>query len=229
MKTLLSILAVCAAANFSAPLRAEEFVVYKSKLKLPITYVTNASGVDKVVTLTLTGDDLVNITLGRQLGTPVDKVKQILALAGSAEGNIGMVGPKSHLIIYDFELHQPAAGTTHLADVSSLSFQTAYRGPAGDKGFGSAEVKLLAHTAAVADLGTIFASTLAGAATAGGPSKFNGSNGPFNVNLKGGITSGAGRVHVKFTDKNGVVTEVNGFLLNGTCTVSGLSIDSFTE
>ena len=225
MKTLLSTLTFCVALSLPLSLRAEEYVVYKIALKLPIVHITNVGGVDKVETLTLTGDDFVNIALGRQLGTPISKTKEILAIAGSTESNIGMVGPKSHVIIYDLEMHQPA--TPHLGDLTTLSFQTAFRFVAGDTGFGAGKGDVHAHTAADPAKGTIFATTMTGAAAAGG--KGINPSGDFNVNLKGAVTSGASRLHLKFTDKKGNPVEVNGIVFSGTATVSGFHLDKFTE
>lgn len=199
-------------------------MVYKLKLKLPITHVTNVGGVVKVETLTLTGDDFVNIVLGRQLGTKVHETKQILAIAGSTENNIAMNGPKSHLIVYDFDAHQPA--TTHVWDATSLAFQTAYL-VTTEKGFGSGKADLFARTAADPAKGTIFAGTFAGAAVAGGGG--NPQATPFNAKIKGGMTGLSGRLHVKFTDKGGEPRDVNGIVLNGTFTISGQHIDKFTE
>lgn len=224
MKTLFLTLAIAAVLLAPPSAAAVDFFVYKATLSLPVVRVDTSTGADKLETRIFTGNDLVNIALGRNLGTPVDTKKtEILAVVAN-EGDDTTIGRQSTLVIYNLETHSVVVT---LATVPNVNHQFAYLG-LPQKVIVTATVGL-AQTSADPMKGTIFAATLRGGTIFGGASA-SPFAGQFNPNVSATAKNLAGRMKLAFTDKKGVFTPAyEGFALTGSIKVTGKAIDQFTQ
>lgn len=226
MKTLVSLIALTLLVHMAPSALAQDtYTLFKAAASLTVTKVipgdidTNFN--DSAVAKTLGTSDVINLALGRPLGT---KVTTMLAVAVVAEGP-GMIGtPKTRLVVYD-----PAAmGVTRIAaTVATLTaLDTEATAPVNGarKGQGISGVQIV-ETVGGQD-NKFFSTTLRGAAmgkatanaaTPGGLSAFSVA-----------ATGLAGPLHVKFTTMRGLADEFDGFVIKSKFTAGGKPLDSLT-
>lgn len=237
MKKSLAIKLVALAGLFTIPcigVAADEYFVFKVSATLPLTHVVLGAGSDKVTTKTLSGNDLVNLALGRALGTPLTKDKEILVLGFTFAGPLDAeqrptTPPLVKLMIYDKTAIGAARKVQEIATITSMDYQEAFVG-AGHKGQGICAGNVLETPAVVPPPGDpakhkIFAAPFTGAATVTqGAGGFN-SVDNFSLTAK----SISMRLKVMFTDKNNVLNTIDGYVVKGTFKTSGKRIDTYTE
>jgi hypothetical protein len=99
MKT--SLLALAPLFLFVFEAKAIDFYVYKVTAKLPVLrVVSQPNKPDKVVTRTLLTNDIINVALGRPLGSKIDTATEVLSVAGLNEVD-SVNPPASKLVIFD--------------------------------------------------------------------------------------------------------------------------------
>ena len=212
---------------------AETLVIFKAAAALPVTMVIpgHFDGMDFVndvrVSKTLKGDDLVNLAMGRSLGTKVDKTREVLALALADEGPGDVAAPTTRVIVYNPD---PAVATdperikATIFTLSALSFDAAtISGKPTGQGIGTVAVTPTPDPppdpAGDATKNALLATSLDGAAIASATlSSVDASITGFKVTLKGL----GGAFHFKYTDaKHPASTDIDGILISGMFTTTG--------
>jgi hypothetical protein len=210
--------AVLAQILLAGPAMAADFFVYsvKAKFIVRMVVVDFSQQFDSVVEAKLDEKDVVNLALGRPLGTKVDKKTEILALATAFEGSSG--SPLSKLVVFDPTKTGPARITRTVARATSLELESATAGTAVT-GQGIATAEIQANGDAEESL-NVTAVLLTGSGKAPAPPGPDGT-----VSLKGAI---GGRFSFTTTE-GGETTTISGFVVNGKVSASGKSIGQFTE
>lgn len=117
---------VASASNVSA---TDRYFIFKASAAITVDHViVGPNGADdKVVKKTLAGNDLINLTLARPLGTKVDAKVAVLAVAVVIEGPGVVAAPKSKLIIFnpDPNVIGAAKVVATIATLSNLDFDLA--------------------------------------------------------------------------------------------------------
>lgn len=235
MKKTFALFAVCAASLAICASAAETFVLFKAAATVPVTKVipgffdpVSNDFVDEVlVSKTLKGNDLVNLALGRKLGTKVDAKKEVLALAVATEGPGTVAAPLTRLVVYNPDpavLADPDKIKATVLTLSSLHFDAALiaKKQAG-QGIGKVTVT---ETPAVAPdpvgdstRNKLFATSLSGSGSASAtvsPTDASLTNFTFK------LTSLAGPLHFKYTDaKNATPVEIDGIVIKAAFTTTG--------
>jgi|GEM_PF-5674538 len=183
---------------------AAEFYVYPATVKLPVVRVVN----NVTETRTLVSADIVNIALGRPLGTKLDRGKY-LALTG----NDNELAPAGSLVIFDSTMNRI---DTVIGNMSAINFLY------DDDGRGAKATGVLTGT--FAEVGNpavakFFAtSTLyfAGSSSAGPADPFD-----FRPSGRGSSTMVNGRIKCIFTPKDGTATAFEGLVVKGTVSAGG--------
>jgi hypothetical protein len=115
-------------------------VIWKVSLSLPVSMVvpSTTDAPDVILHKTLTGNDVINLALGRPLGSKVDAKKEVLALDVMVGTPTGAQFPTSQLVIYDTTKtpNDDTAITKVLGQNATLDWQTAFSGKTADTGFG---------------------------------------------------------------------------------------------
>lgn len=106
----------------AVPARADDFFVFPVKILLPVRMVEVGTDPDTIVERKLTQKDLVNLALGRALGTKVDKKKEILAVSVPRYASDADDGT---LIVFDPSQNGLAQITTVVAEPTSLDGEIA--------------------------------------------------------------------------------------------------------
>ena len=215
---------------------ADDYFIFKVSATLPLNYIILGSSVDRLVTKALTSNDLVNLSLGRPLGTPVDKDKAMLVVGFTFAGPLDAdqrptVPPLVKFMIYDRTAAGAARKVQDLATISLLDYQEAFVA-GGHKGQGICAGKLLKTPAVVPPPGDPSQNQINddadfhGAATVrqADSSTFNAVD---NFSLT--ATSVSMRLKITLTDKNGVTAPIDGYVLKGTFKTTGKRIDTFSE
>lgn len=99
---------------------AADFLVFPAKVSLGIRSIIVGVAVDQLVKTTLKENDVVNLALGRPLGTKVDKTTEVLAVALTTEGP--STSPLARLIVFDPSQSGVAAVKTVVAKTTALDF-----------------------------------------------------------------------------------------------------------
>src|SRR5437868_1409131 len=119
---------------------AVELMVYKVSVKIVAGMVVpSMSGPDAVVLKKLGNNDIVNLALGRPLGTKVDPKREMLAGAGDFEPRMTNT-PNEKLIVFDPSQNGIAQVTATVAVATSLTYQGAEGSKATGFGFGSGTI-----------------------------------------------------------------------------------------
>src|SRR5580765_2397215 len=84
--SLLPALVLVAQVLLPRAAHAADFLVFPVKISLPIRSIIIHFDIDEVIKGTLKEKDLVNLALGRPLGSKVDKKTEVLAVALTSEG-----------------------------------------------------------------------------------------------------------------------------------------------
>ncbi len=220
VRRIIGLLAVLAAIRTAAPAFATttDFFVFKAAVTLPATMIVERMGAtDLFITRKLTANDLVNLALGRPLGTKVDKKTEILAVAVTFLED----AQESKLIVFDPSQNGVAQEKAVVGHVTSLDARKGSKSN-GESGVGAGSFDF--DATAIGDFAHngLLASTLEGGGTAGGP---------FGSDF---VAKGSGKVtvtgHVKFTfTEDGVTSVFDGIVTQGTAKASGARIGTFTE
>jgi hypothetical protein len=213
---------------------ADEFFIFKVSVTAPLKYVIQGTSTDKVVTKSLSANDFVNLSLGRPLGSPVDKEKEIPVLGFTFSGSLDAdqrptSPPLVKLMIYDKTATGAARKVQEVATLTSIDYQKAFAG-AGGKGIGICAGTINETPAVVPAPGDptknkIFAANFTGAAmVTQGPGGFN-----TVESFALSVTSMTARLKILLTDKNGVTAPIDGYILKGAFKTAGKRIDTYQE
>lgn len=214
---LAAALGLIAAAPRSAA--ATDFYVYKATVKLAAQMVVIGPEVDTIVTRKLGNNDVINLALGRPLGTKVDAKTEILAGAGTYANDAA----QSKLIVFDPTQNGVAQVKAVVGTVSSLDFVRAYQA-SKSTGSGIGTGVIAATTLGDPTKNGFLASTFSGS---GGGS---GSHDPFGGNSKtSGKGTASGRLKFRFTDASNVTQVFDGIVVKAEGKVSGKPIGAFTQ
>ncbi len=200
LRVLLSGLVLVALLLSGDAAQAREFLVFTMKVSLPVQYVADG----KIVKRTLKESDVVNLALGRPLGTKVDKKTEILAEAQSYDDNTGLI------VVFNPTQNGLAQVTTVIAEIASADVENAFLGSTRE-GHGTVTGTVVATTLGNPAANALLPSTIFSAGT--GTSKTFKSK----ATVKGTI---AGRVAFRITE-NGQTAVIDGFIVNGKGKVSG--------
>jgi hypothetical protein len=220
MRSLHSLVrALAFVAGFASPVLATDFFVFKAGVTLPTNTVIErpSEPTDTFLTRKIGNKELVNLALGRALGTKVDGKTEILALAITYDEE----AEKSRLIVFDPSQNGTAQIKATLATVDGLSLQCGFKSSSLG-GWGTGSATFVETTIGDAAQFALLPSTLTGGASGSGVSDF----GKFGkVSGKGVL---AGTFSFRFTDAGG--TRVfDGLVVNGKFKASGKPIGTFTE
>lgn len=194
---LAALLAVAATPG-PGPGDGDTYQVFRCSVTLPVVHETlDAKGEQVLATLTLKSDDILNLALGRPLGTKPDKATEVLAFAS----NSTTPGAGSLLVVFNPQSEQ----------VTTVVFATSGFVLLHDEDF-SQNVAFAQADIQATSLGTPAEhGFLASSLSTGGKGK---SAGAFAA------TSLAGPVHLRFT-QGGETTEIEGLVLKGRLKASG--------
>lgn len=196
-------------------------VIWKVKLSLPVAMSTTAAPY-VILRKTLAGNDIVNLALGRKLGTKVDAKTEVLALdVALGTGTSGQF-PASRLVIYDTTNpnKDDTAITKVLATNSTLDWQTAF-GTKVNSGFGLLTGTL--STSGTTDNGLTQSSLMAAGS---GSYSHTATSNDTNVTAAGAVFI-EGELNFVYTDTKGTHT-FNGIVVHGTGSLSGKPLGSYT-
>jgi hypothetical protein len=210
--------ALLAEILLAGPAAAADFFVYpvKAKLTVRMVVVDFSMEFDSVVEAKLDDQDLVNLALGRPLGTKVDKETEILALATPFEGSSG--SPLTKLVVFDPTKSGLARITRTVARATGLELESATAG--GDvtgQGVATAAIEANGDSEEALNMTAVLLTGSGKAPTAAGPDG--------KISLKGAV---AGRFSFTTTE-GGETTTISGFVVKGKVSASGKSIGQFTE
>jgi hypothetical protein len=216
----------------------EDYFIFKTSVTLPLTYTILGVGTDKILTKSLSGNDLVNLSLGRPLGFAVNKDKEMLVLGftfthdGLDAEQRPITPPLVKLMIYDKTATGTARKVQELATLTKLDYQEAFTGPGTNKGQGICAGTLLKTPAVVPPPGDPTKQKI------NDDAEFHGSA---SVIQPGSGTGGdvesfaltaksvSMRLKITLTDKNGVTAPIDGYVLKGTFKTTGKRIDTYSE
>jgi hypothetical protein len=195
--------------------RAADFLVFPAKVSLGIRSIIIGFEVDQLVKTTLKEKDIVNLALGRPLGSKVDKNTEVLAVALTTEGPSN--APLARLIVFDPSQTGIAAVKAVVAKTTTLDFDFA----PGGKGQGTVTAVVQETTLGTPAQNALHPSTvLATGVGTVGPLVV-----PGLVKLKAVVN---GRLSF-----NGIVkgqpTAVSGIIVTGKAAVSGKLLGSFSQ
>lgn len=226
---LLSTVTFAAAFSLSAPpAHAVDYFVFKASVTIPVTYVDHSGAVvDAVITKTLVNNDIINLALGRVLGTKVDAKTEVLALAAAFDTS-GMP-PDSKLIVYDPSASGVAVEKLVVAKLTGLTFDEGYLS-ASSKGQGNGTVAVQPTTAGNGK-NALQASTLYGAGSSSGPHQpvsipINYATIPFALS---GTAAFTGEFKFAADDKQGMPHTYDGTVIKGKMTASGKRLGVYTK
>jgi hypothetical protein len=195
--------------------------VFKASLTLPVvqTIVRPSENTDLVVTRKLGDKDLINLTLGRPLGSKVDSKTEILAWAGTFEP-LSSPTPFTRLIVFDPSQNGIAQVKATIARLQDLEYATAYLGAKSDRvGTAAFVIQPTAGGPPNALLGGTLHGT--GAVSGGHLTEINGEFVPPNEAGKGVI---GGRMQFRVGG-----ADVDGFVVIGKAKVSGKLLGTFEQ
>jgi hypothetical protein len=194
------------------PAAATDFFVFPVKISITIDMVEGGAPTDRIVKKTLKEKDLVNLALGRPLGTKVDKKTEVLAvaLARSEPDTQGKA------IVFDPSQNGLAQITTIVALPTVLDRETAYLG-SKRQGQGTLTGEVQETTLGNPAMNALHSTTIWG----GGGGTSSGAK----ISMKGVV---AGRMSLTMTE-NGQTTTFAGFIVNGKGKVSGKPIGMFSD
>jgi hypothetical protein len=227
MKTLISFLAL---GLFTLlPHRAsavDDYTLFKATVSLTVTKVIPSDFVNNIfsdvaVSKTLSTADVVNLALGRPLGT---KVTSTLAVAVFVEGPGNVATPKTKLVVYDGTAQGAQKIAATVATLTGLNYEATTPVKAASKGQGIVGVQIVETTTGQDPANNkFFSSTLRGAGM--GKAVASASAGLLS-SLSLTATGLAGPLHVKFTTATKPVDEFDGIVVKSKFSVSGKPLDN---
>lgn len=221
LSSLLLVLFLVAPARSQA---AEDLFVWKVTAKIAAKMAVIGTEVDRVALRKLSNDNIVNLALGRDLATKVDKNTEVLA--GVATFEKPTSSPLARIIVFDPTANGLAQVKAVVMRATNLDYQAAYlNSSSADFGVGTANV--LATTLGNPALNGFLPTTLSVAAEGTGshlgPPDFS----PLGVKIKVKGTLN-GRLTFNYTER-GAPFQFNGFIVKSEVKVSGKPIGMFTE
>lgn len=203
--------------------RSEDVFVWKTTVKIAAKQALFRQNdpTDILILRKLKNDDIVNLALGRPLGTKVDKNTEILAMAGTFEDSGST--PISRLIVFDPSQNGLAQVKATVIRGTTLQFQSAYLGAtSGDVGTGTATIQAttLGNFAQNGFLSTTIFGSGEGTGSHLAPPDFS----PLGVKLKVKATL-VGPITFNATPGG----QFDGVIIKGEAKVSGKPIGMFTE
>jgi hypothetical protein len=211
----------------AAAAQATDFMVYKVSLKVVAQMVTPGPNFDVFVTQKLGNNDVINLALGKPLGSKIDK-GVILAGAGNFEPHGTTNSPVEKLIVFDPSQNGAAQVVATVAVATSITYEggAASASKAQGGGFGTATV-LDTVLGTPAENGFLSTTVNGGAQGSGGHLGVSGGNVVFPS--ISGVGNAWGPIKFNFTDKNTNVIHFDGVILKAEGKVSGKPIGSFTQ
>lgn len=200
---------------------AETIYVFKAGLTLPVVQpvVRPNEDTDVVISRKLSDKDLVNLALGRPLGSKVDGKREILAWAGTFEPLISPT-PHARLIVFDPSQNGLAKVRVTVARVRDVEYGTAYLASKSDRA-GAAALLIEPTVGSPAD--ALLGGTLHGSGTLSGAhiTQINGEFVPPSLNGKAIV---GGRIQFRIGG-----AAFDGFVTFGKAKVSGKLLGTFEE
>ena len=213
----LSIFAVAFSACLTAFGQFHDVGVFNVKLSLPAQMVVVGQQSDTISRLTLDNTAIVNLALGRPMGTKLNTKTEVLAAAVSFESHSN--APLSQLVVYDTTKNGQAGVVAVVATLQTLNWQNAYENTL-NAGFGFATGTINATTLGTPAQNGFQASTFQGGGSGSGKHLF--SVGDANAAPKATVTV-SGQAKFIYTDSKGTHT-FDGLFVNGTGGLSGKPI-----
>ncbi len=181
--------------SIAEPAAGNDFFVFPVKISLPVRVVVGG----KIITKKLKEKDIVNLALGRPLGTKVDKKREILAFSAARYPEDAL---EARLIVFDPSQNGLAQVTTVVAEPTVIDRDLAVLAN-GTQGFGSVTGEVHETTLGDPAKNALHATTL----WMSGAGK--------EKNHKGSVSGiVAGRVSFTTTEK-GQTSTFSGFLVKG--------------
>jgi hypothetical protein len=210
----LSVAALVIATAIPGAARAADFLVFPIKISLSVYRVIVGFDLDKVVDTKLKEKDLINLALGRPLGTKIDKKTEVLGAALTSEGPSNT--PLARLIVFDPTQGGSAGVKALVAAATHLDFDA---GPGGaGQGAITAVVQQTSHGNPVANALNPSTVYVTGAGIVG-PLVPPGTD--TTVKLQGSIVGSA-----RFTNQGNAVS---GVIVTGKAKIAGKVLGSFTQ
>lgn len=211
-------LALLAPIMLARPAAAADFVVVPVKISLPVQMVVVGFEIDEVVKATLKEKDLINLALGRPLGSKVDKATEVLALATTLQSG----PPLARLIVFNPSPGVSTPVTATVAQATTLDLEVAsVKG--GVQGQGTVTAVIEETVLGDAVHNALHATTVLG--TGSGKSSPLPPGSDFKLSVQGVV---AGRLSFTRTT-GGQTTTVTGFVVNGKAKASGKAIGTFSK
>jgi hypothetical protein len=210
----------------AAWVHATDFMVYKVSAKIVAQMDVPGPAFDTLLTMKLGNNDVINLALGRPLGTKIDP-GVILAGAGNFEPRTTN-SPVEKLIVFDPSQNGVAQVVATVGVATSLTYQGGAVSSAKAQGAGFGSGMILDTVLGTPGQNGFLTTTLNGGAQSSG-----GHLGVSGVDIVfpsiSGVGSAAGPLKFNFTDKHGTVTNFDGIIVKAQGKVSGKPIGSFTE
>ncbi len=227
LRLLATVVSVLPLSLAPRPATAVDLMVYKVSVKIVAGMVIpSMTGPDTVLLKKLGNNDVVNLAMGRPLGTKVDAKTEMLAGAGDFEPRMTS-SPNEKLIVFDPSQNGIAQVTATVAVATSLDYQGAYLGPKSS-GFGFGAATIQNTTLGDPSHNGFISTDLNGTATGSGAHL-----GVSGVDIVfpaiSGTGTASGPIKFNFTDKNGMVVHFDGVIVKAQGKVSGKPIGSFSE
>jgi hypothetical protein len=222
-----SIVAVGLAASLVVSGRAfaTDFGVFKTKVKIVANMAIFRPNdpTDVIVTRKLGNNELINLALGRPLGTKVDSKTEVLATAITFEPPSN--APLAKIVVFDPSQNGIAQVKAIVMTGTQLDYDTAYLATKS-QGEGSATGTI--HDTVVGDFANnhLIATTLTGGGQGSG-THINPQIPGFDVTVSGKSTF-SGRIKFAALEK-GVPVTFDGFIVKGESKSSGKAIAFFSE
>jgi hypothetical protein len=210
---LLPAILIAAHVLSALPAAATDFLVFPVKVSLPVRMVEVGTDPDTIVERKFTQKDIVNLALGRPLGTKVDKAREILAFASARFEEDTLEG---RLIVFDPSQNGLAQVRTIVLVPTSVDREIALL-EGGTQGQGTATGQVQETTLGDPTKNALHAVT--GWGSGAGSKKGD------KRSLKGIV---AGRVSLTLTE-NGQTKTFSGYVVNGKASVSGKPIGMFSD
>lgn len=197
---------------------ATDFYVYNVTLKLVAEMVVVGMEADVIVKRKLGNADIINLALGRPLGTKIDKNTEVLAGAGTYLSDAA----ESKLIVFDPSQNGVAQIKAVVGTLSTLDIDAAYLA-SKSQGSGIGSGVLATTTLGNPAQNGFLTSTFNGVGSG------SGTHDPFGGNSKvSGKGTGSGRLRFNFTDGGGTQL-FDGIVVKAEGKVSGKPIGGFTQ
>ncbi len=195
---------------------ATDFAVFAATIKLSVQMTTDD---DLFVTRKLGNNEIINLALGRPLGTKVDKKTEVLASSGTYADHVA----ESKLMVFDPSQNGLAQIKAVVAVITALDWEQAYL-PSKSQATGFGSASFVATTLGTPAQNGFLASPVQGSA-AGSATHDPFAAGTAKISGKGNLQ---GRVRFNYTDATGTHL-FNGVILKGQGKLSGKPIGAFVQ